>query len=335
MDIALRRKLGVGLWVVGLAVAALLVFRDQARVEGPGLGFAPTLQVSATETGTLEQVVTPLHTSVRSGEVVARIDPAPLREERAVVQARLLEAQEQMRLDTDNDIRRLAEGYNRVLSNRVDVQIRLGSDMAEAGALRELIGIEQALFEKGAATEQEVAEWRRQLRVVEARISEGQRALNDLRKAELSATERTLARHEPDVWSSVLVESRELDRIDGQLSRTELRATIDGQVAWIHLQPGEIVLPGDPVVSVTPFSTSEVVGWLHQDQVRGLKPGSPAQVIRTNGERIPGQLISVGAAPRTMPEQLWYNPQRPEVAVPVRVSLQGAIAPNEVVSVRL
>ncbi|TVQ92095.1 MAG: HlyD family efflux transporter periplasmic adaptor subunit [Deltaproteobacteria bacterium] len=335
MDISLRRKIGIGLWVVGLAIAGIYAFRDQARVEGPGLGFAPTVQLSVTEAARLDQVVTPLHTAVQAGEVVARLDAAPLREERAVVHARLLAAQEQMRLDADNDIRRLAEGFNRALSERVDVQVQLGADLAEADALRELIAIERALFQKGAASEQAVADWDRQLRVVEARIREGRKALDQLRQAELLATERIETRHEPELWSSVLIESRELDRLDAMISRTELRAAIDGQVTWVHYQPGEVVIPGEPVVSVAPFSTQEVVGWLHQDKVRGLQPGSNAQVIRTNGERIPGKLVSVGSGPRTMPEQLWYNPQRPEVAVPVKIALQGAVAPNESVSVRL
>lgn len=333
MDLRSRRRLGVALWVVGFIIAVVLAVRSEGRVEGRGVGFAPAVQLSAAAPTQVQHLAVSIHTPVRQGDVLGQLDTRPIAEEREIVAARLLAAQEAARLSAADDARRLAEGYNRVLFEKVALQIALHTDLAAEDALVERLGVEEQMIGAGGTSAQAVAEWHRQLRVVRARIRETRSGLAALRSATQLAEARAEEQHIPEVWWSVATISRELDAVDGRLQRAKLTAPIDGQVAWIYHQPGEVVVPGEPVLELRPHAATEVIAFLPTVSAVRVQPDQPATVLRATGERIPGRAISVGNGPRPLPEHLWYNPAHPEHGVPVRIAIDGQVGPDEAVTV--
>ena len=82
MNLRRRRRIGGVAWGVGLAVAALWNGLATSGVEADGVGFAPPVQVAPYEAGRLLAIDVELHSPVRAGDVVARIDPVLVEAER-------------------------------------------------------------------------------------------------------------------------------------------------------------------------------------------------------------------------------------------------------------
>ena len=116
----------------------------------------------------------------------------------------------------------------------------------------------------------------------------------------------------------------------------DLSAGIDGQVTAIHRSPGEVLRAGETVMEITRSGTSEVVAWIPATATPGLLAGQSAHVVRSTGQVLPAELVSVGGGPQPIPRQLWYNPAAPEWGIPVRLQVSGGqIGASEPVTVRL
>jgi multidrug resistance efflux pump len=337
MDIRLRRMVGGGLWGVGFVVAVVWGTLRDVGAEGRGYGFAPPVRVAALETGLVQEIAVDLHQVVEPGDIVVKMDPAPLQDERAVVSARLLAAQEIAASETANDVRRFAEGVEGVMVDQARLSTQVQEDRALLANLQERLSIELDLANSGASSDQAVEEWRRQIRVVEARIRAGSSALAVVNEAANAARERTstLPVGTPTERWEVVAAAKELDAIDGRIDRMNLRSAVSGQVTQIYRTAGEVVPAGEPVLEVRSLGTRDVVAFLQPGEVGGLQQGDKATVRRATGQVVSGRLVSVGSGPQPLPEALWHNPQSPEYAVPVRIELDGEVGPDEPVVVRL
>lgn len=337
MDIHLRRKVGGALWGVGFFVAVVWGTLREVGAEGRGYGFAPPVHVAALETGRVDDIPVALHEIVQPGDVLVHMDATPLQEEREVVSARLLAAQDLAAFDAANDARRFAEGVEGVMVDQARLSTQVQEDRALLETLEERLSIELDLASSGASSDQAVQEWRRQIRVVEARIRAGSAALSVVREAADAARERTSAMPVSvgsESWE-VVAAAKELDAIDGRIERMALRSAMGGQVTRIFRTRGEVVPAGEPVLEVRSLGTRDVVAYLQPGEVGGLEQGDRASVRRATGQVVQGRLVSVGSGPQALPEHLWYNPTAPEYAVPVRIELDGEVGPDEHVTVRL
>ncbi|MEZ4235642.1 MAG: HlyD family efflux transporter periplasmic adaptor subunit [Myxococcota bacterium] len=334
MDLKTRRKLGAATWGVGLVVALVWGALDGTGAEGVGYGFAPTVEVAALETGRISEVVVQLHQAVDSDAVVVKMDPAPLLEERDVASADLLAVQEDEQRQALTDARRFAEGMESTLVDRARISSDLQEDRALLTTLQERLSLEQDLASTGASSDQAVAEWERQIRVVQARLDANQHAVAVASQAANGARTRSEAVPAGNEWS-VVAATRRLDQVEGRIQRLDLRAGIEGQVTWIHRSAGEVVPAGEPIVQIRPTATREVVAFLAPSEANGLAAGDRASVRRSTGEVVGGELVSVGAGPQPLPEPLWRSPGWPEYGIPVRLKLDDAVGPDEPVTVRL
>ncbi len=334
MDLARRRRLGGGIWVVGLIVALVWGSLGRRGVEARGLGFAPAIDVASLEPARVMRFEVSLHDAVGAEDVVVRMDSAPLSDQREVVAASLLAVQASQVTDVANDARRFAEGVQDVLVDRARFASQVQEDLALVETLEERLSIELDLSHTGASSSQAVAEWQRQIRVVQARIVANRRALSVVNSAADSAIERDAAAPQANQWE-VVAATRQLEAIDARIERMDLRAGVDGQVTWIYRNEGEVVAAGEPIMQVRRTGTREVVAFVLAAEVPKLQAGDSASVRRATGQVLEGQLLSVGAGPQPLPESLWHNPAYPEYGVPVRLHLDGEVSPDEAVIVRL
>ncbi len=334
MDIRLRRAIGGGTWGVGLLVALVWGSLSGAGVEGRGYGFAPAVNVASLETARVGAVPVELHELVQADDVVVRMDTAPLEEERDWASAQLLAVQQLVASEAANDARRFAEGVDDVMFNKARLATRLQEDRALLATLQERLSVELDLAASGASSTQAVEEWRRQIRVVEARVRAGSQAVAVVSDAADKAQERGEAREEGEPWE-VVAASKQLDLIEGRIRRMNLTAGVDGQVTWIYRVEGEVVPAGEPILQVRRTGTRDVVAFVAPAEAAELEQGDAATVRRATGQVLAGRLVSVGSGPNLMPEPLWHNPSYPEYAVPVRIELDSEIGPDEPVTVRL
>ncbi|MEQ1567301.1 MAG: HlyD family efflux transporter periplasmic adaptor subunit, partial [Myxococcota bacterium] len=241
--------------------------------------------------------------------------------------------QDQSRLAVTEQ-RRFAEGADATAIDRARIGASLSEDRAELDGLNERLRVEESLLASGASSAQAVDEWRRQIRVVEARLAANRSALALASTAASGARERQQAVPVANEWA-VVAATRELEVIEGRIARHDLPAGVAGEVSWVYRSVGEVVPAGEPVLQVRPVATREVVAFVAPSDAVDLVPGEAATVRRASGQVVRGALKSVGAGPQPLPEALWALPSWPQYGVPVRVELEGDIGPDEVVTVRL
>lgn len=335
MNLATRRKIGGALWGVGVVVAVVWSGLRNAQYEAPGIGFAPPVEVSPLELGRLQTLDVQLHDTVGPTDVVARIDPSIVAEEREVLSAALLAVQEEQASAAANEARRFAEGVEGTLVDTARLQARIGEDRALIASLEEQLQIEKGLQDNGASSNQQVRAIERQLEVARSRLAANQSAYGVAAGAASAARARTDGVPAANEWH-VVAATRQLEQVEGRLERLNLQAGIEGQVTAIYRAPGDVVQAGDPVLQVTRHGTNEVLAWLPTAATRKALSGGRAHVVRSSGEVLRGELVSVGSGPQQMPPQLWNNPASPEWGLPVRIQLSGSeIGAQEAVTVRI
>lgn len=334
MHLRARRAAGTVIWGVGFVVALVWGALDGAGSEGPGYGFAPPVTVAPLEAGRVSELPVHLHDVVRADQIVVKMDPTPIEDERQVALAQLLAVQEEAAGSAMSEARRFAEGMESVSVTRAKLAASLQEDLALADTLRERLSVEADLAATGASSTQAVAEWQRQIRVVDARATATRAALAVATEAASQAAERNRELADPAQWASVAA-ARQVELLEGRIARTDLRAGIEGQVTWIFRSAGDVVPAGEPLVQIRRTGTTEVVAFFPAAAVTGVEAGESASVKRATGQVVSGHVRSVGAGPQPLPTQLWKLPTWPEYGVPVVVDLDAEIAPDEAVTVRI
>ena len=117
-----------------------------------------------------------------------------------------------------------------------------------------------------------------------------------------------------------------------------LKAPFDGMVNAVHPQAGERVLHGIPIITLTSFTASNIIGYVRQPIQRQPKIGDFMRVTtRTTPRRIgTGQVTKVGAQLEPLnPGLLSAETKRMEVGLPVVITLPKELGlfPGEYVDV--
>jgi HlyD family secretion protein len=114
-----------------------------------------------------------------------------------------------------------------------------------------------------------------------------------------------------------------LDAADARLSRFLLRAEILGAVLDTHVEPGEVVQPGVPVLTLGETQRPYLDVFVPQAELSGVRAGTPA-TVRVDAEHQPlrGAVEMVGRTVEFTPRYLFSEKERPNLVVRVRIELQ-------------
>jgi multidrug resistance efflux pump len=334
MSLRSRTRIAGIAWGCGVVLALAWSLVDRSSVAARGVGYAPRVVVASEDGGRLMHIDVSLHARVRAGDVVARLDPSVVDQEREVLSAEMLAVQEAEAIRVATEANSLARDIEGMMLERARIASALQEDRAARDGLRSQLMVERDLAGRGASSSEKVALIEQELAVLEAGIVTRESALAMASQAaDRARAGRSSAIDNP--WA-VVAAARRLEAVEGQRQRLDLTAQIDGQVVWIFRTPGEVVLPGDPILEIAPPETAEIVAWVDPARVAGLSVGDGATVVRADGAELSGTLESLGGSVREMPVRLWSVPGWPQSGVPVRVHLNdGAVAPDEPLTVRL
>ena len=333
-SVRFRKNATVFVWLVGLAIAASLLLSRPAG-DAQGIAWAAPTTITAPEDGALLQLTAHLHELVEQGQLVARLDPAPLlaRNQILIAELEALSAEESAeaagrtrRFQSDSEQARLEQARLRASVAEQEVQlIALKSELAR----------EADLSERGLRAASIAQDLQRQLEVAEARLAADRERLALAAQTARETSARALTASGPNRWQIVAAERR-LDEIGARLNRLELRSPIEGQVTQLESTPGEWLEAGQQVLRISPTSTSEVHVWTDVQVARRSQVGQPATVRRATGERLPALITSVSVERLPLPRALWYRSDIREWGYLVRVHLQGEeLTPGEPVRVSL
>jgi multidrug resistance efflux pump len=123
------------------------------------------------------------------------------------------------------------------------------------------------------------------------------------------------------------VRQRELEDIVRRIDACVLRAPFDGRVSELFAQEGRAVLPGDPLVTVSPTSSHTIVAFLPERHVRGIAPGSAVVIqpmsVGSGPREIEGYVESLAPAIREVPVRYRHTANTPMWGRQVIVALAG------------
>ncbi|MDG2521468.1 HlyD family secretion protein [Caulobacter segnis] len=267
-----RKKKLVPLIVAGATGLAVVIggglwWLDKQRFESTDNAFvqADTVQVSPQVSGYVAEVLVADNQRVQAGDVLARIDPSTYqaRLDQAIANAQALDAA----------VRNVDD--RTVLEQALIAQRAAGVESARADASRARADLSRydALAKQGWVSTQKVQTERAGTAQSEAAVAQAQAALEAERRtaASLGSTRaQTLAQA---VAAQAAVQQARID-----LERTVVRAPVAGVVGARSLRPGQLVQPGQALMSVVPLSQTYIVANFKETQVSRLRIGQPVEI---------------------------------------------------------
>lgn len=265
-------------------LAIALIWKRMARPMG-FVGMVETIQtiITSPDAGLLTNIaIVPLQ-EVVVGDVIAEImttDPRTVNSRLSVLRGRMQLME--MELDPVLNRQRSALDYERLVVDCAKIK----DDLATARALlegaksklkRETDLLAQDITSK-AAYEQALTE----KNALEATVAEKEKivALTEKSLERLSYMADTFVpggENDP-LRAALVVEEEKMKLFQAKLKPLELHAPFDGVITMLHRRPGEQVLPGDPIATLTSRKAERIVGYLPQTFPINPKVGMKVEV---------------------------------------------------------
>ena len=140
---------------------------------------------------------------------------------------------------------------------------RIEADLAQSKAVldnaQKIYDRNRKLMTKRAVSEEEIEESLEKLRIAEAGSSRSQAAVAEAIK-QIATAEKTMAYHQ------------------ARLADTRVSAPFDGLVVKRFRDPGDIGVPGSPVLTLVSTDEIWVSAWVDETQMSRVRPDQPARV---------------------------------------------------------
>ena len=310
-----------------------------------------------------------LYQKVRKGQVIARLDSAPLQaalealvKEKEQFEAEVGATKEQLRidvLDLPSTERRTEHDYIGDIENlrleMVDRQALIAADTIELQRLNASLAYLEGLATRGVAVEMQIVDVRLQRDVTAKRIETNKTALEEVKgqlaRAEVRLKEKPEADSPIDVdvmlqplRKQVEMQESLIAEIQAQIDLCEIVAPTSGTICEIFCYPGQQIRAGDPILTIARDNGDEgryVVSRLKQEQRIAPQEGDEVTVRA----RIPGSeaviatIVAVSPQFEPVPLTRLVDSKVQEWARPIRIRLPDPLpagvkfTPGELVDV--
>jgi len=310
----LRKKLLIGL-VAGVALCALgyggyqLLTSHYVTTDNAYVG-AAVAQINSQVSGPIARVAVDDTNQVRKGDVLVVIDDSDARIALAQAEA-----------DYQHTLQRVSQYYAQRAAAAATVQAR-ATDVTRTA---EDYGRRQNLAVSGAISREQLSNARSAAEAAQANLAAARESL--LAQSEL-VKGVGIANHPETVAARAALEKAQLD-----LSRTVIRAPIDGIVAQRKAQVGQSVQPGQSLMTVTPIAQAYVDANFKEGQLSDVRVGQPVELtsdlygskVAFHG-KVTGMGGGTGSAFAVIPAQ---NATGNWIKVVQRVPVRIALEPKE------
>jgi HlyD family secretion protein len=260
--------------------AALLVYRSQTaeRPDAPIIGMVreTELRIAPDTTGRLQSLSVVARQSVKKGDVLAVLSNPEL--EASVLEAKA--AAHQTLADRNN----VYAGVRREEQDIAGQNVRT----AEANLILAHLQYDRAatLSAKNFVSKQQLDENAASLREAEASLEVAQSA-KARDRAGPTREERIIAD------SQVAQADAKVADLEAQFAKTQLLAPTDGVIALLVAELGEVIQPGEAVLTMTTEHGQWFSFTVREDRLRGLGVGSKQKVTLDTGETIEGEVTEM------------------------------------------
>ncbi|MBE3070235.1 MAG: HlyD family efflux transporter periplasmic adaptor subunit [Planctomycetes bacterium] len=225
--------------------------------------------------------------------------------------------------------------YDRALLEGLRATMQ-SADQLVRGGLGPLADFQLAKAEYEATVKKIEENDRLAARLLAERQAAEERQAAHLQRRPVAPSQETAWEH---LRQAVAVQQGLLNELEAQRAEYVLRAPFDGIVVEIQgrprdaaLQrpgegvvrgPGEVVTPGDAVVTIAEGRPTEVVAFADSDQATRLRPGLEVELATTGPGRQSARsaVVAVGPTIQRLPESLWVDPRIPQWGRPFLVMI--------------
>ena len=214
------------------------------------------------------------------------------------------------------DARRNKERFDQLFSKNVvaerdrdAAQLRFETALKEYGRARENYAMLKEGYRRG------------DIETARARLTEAQAAVklarSNLKKIDVAEREVDAAR------AAVEAARAALDLAEIQLGYTDLRAPFDGVIVSRNIEPGEVVSPGQEVISISDLSEVDLKVFVPETEIGKVKPGQPATVkIDTFPDKIyHGRVAFISPEGEFTPKIIQTHKERVKLVFLVKITI--------------
>ncbi len=351
--------IGVGIWRVFFAGAGLPpgVLGVSGRIEGDDAA------VSAKLAGRIREITVREGDHVQAGQVLAVLDDAQIRAREQQSEAMVRQAEARVRL-SQHQVTVLGEQLRQseigVGQARADAEGRVNEAearlaAAEAQLAQAVAAHAQAkwerdaytrLVQKGYVAEQDamqkqyteeaqaavVSANRRQVEAARGAITTAKANLDNpaIRSAQVAAIQAQILQAQADIAASQADAERARAALDeARANRADLQviAPFTGTVATRTAEPGEVVTPGTPIVTMVNLGQVYLRAFVPGGDIGRVRIGQPARVYLDSAPNTPidAEVIRIDPEASFTPENTYFREDRVKQVVGVKLLINGAL----------
>ncbi len=143
------------------------------------------------------------------------------------------------------------------------------------------------------------------------------------------------------VQHDLLVIKAPAEGIIVQIQANANNVALRRQGEGILRRPGEVVLAGDPILTIAERQPAQIVAYARENQLKWIGEGKTVELVELPQNSVKAQIarsqiLRVGPTLERMPQQLWRNPNIPEWGRPfvIKIPPQMSLIIGERVGVR-
>jgi HlyD family secretion protein len=351
--------IGVGIWRFFLAGTGLPpgVLGVSGRIEGDDAA------VSAKLAGRIREITVREGDHVEAGQVLAVLDDAQIRAREQQSEAMVRQAEAHLRL-SQHQVTVLGEQLRQseigVGQARADAEGRVNEAegrlaAAEAQLAQAVAAHAQAkwerdaytrLVQKGYVAEQDamqkqyteeaqaavVSANRRQVEAARGAVTTAKANLDNpaIRSAQVAAIQAQILQAQADIAASQADAERARAALDeARANRADLQviAPFTGTVATRTAEPGEVVTPGTPIVTMVNLGQIYLRAFVPGGDIGRVRIGQPARVYLDSAPNAPidAQVIRIDPEASFTPENTYFREDRVKQVVGVKLLINGAL----------
>lgn len=293
------------------------------RLSHGGIGTITALQayaesidhpIAPLQDGRVLEVLVRIGAQVKAGDVLVKMDTAPLELEKQEAMAELAQARADLEAQFVIQSSAVARAELLVLKTSTQQTETKAQLAAAEQQLKRLEGMsEQQLVQARDVEESRIrqASLAASASVMDAAAREKQAGLG--RGMKKSNTAADVQRRMAPFREEVKVKELAVKRIELAIENCSIRSRVDGVVSMIVFRAGDMVSAGGEIVRVTNGRTNYVVAWLSDRYANSVHPGDVARLrrVRLWSQSFQGRVVEMSPTVEEVPQRARINPAVP------------------------
>ncbi|MCH9021868.1 MAG: HlyD family efflux transporter periplasmic adaptor subunit [Planctomycetes bacterium] len=358
-----RHGLTIVVWLIVVGLVMWLFTRRSQEFDTIGIAQGEVRQVASTIEGRLLSLQVQLFDNVKQGHTVAiledgqisaqlltaRAEVARLRVELIATEDRMAAEYQSQHMDRINDQRRFNLNVERAQLDILELTMTLATDRINLKIAELQSSILKELQPSNSATEYEVLRAQLEVDVIARRILENDQLLDLQRQFLQSARQRREQFAQLEAYpllksaaepfrQAIVVQQHLIAELSLAQSMLVLESPVNGIVSQILHHPGEVILAGEPILTIALQIASEIIVYTTEAQAGNINEGMEVLLFSDRGMRqnLIANVDHIGPVMEQLPVRLWENPAIPQWGQPISITIphELKLIPGELIRIQ-